>query len=330
MTMRSIAFAFSASLMAILALTAKAPIANCAGARDTILGTSLSPAHVPYQSDRDIDRFFEQARQIGSHVTWIVEWESIPPMMYFQVIHQKAADKGLKFHLHLSPIALMDGRKRPAIPASIGGVSFSDPKVRQAYKDQVLTLASLQPDYLGLATEVNFLAQNPPEFAAFASLAQETYAAVKKQYPNQTVTISFQWDVMSAHKQFEVLDQFAKSLDVYSFTSYPDAFGDASKINVPDDFFTAVRKVLPTQRIGFSEIGWSSAPPSNEDRQAEFFGRMPELTGGARFEYVTLALLHDVSLFTGELERLNHVGIRTIDDAPKESWGVILNLPQLH
>jgi hypothetical protein len=51
---------------------------------------------------------------------------------------------------------------------------------------------------------------------------------------------------------------------------------------------------------------------------------------GGRVEFVTLALLHDVPLFTGELERLNHVGIRTIDDAPKKSWDVILNLPKLH
>ena len=74
----------------------------------------------------------------------------------------------------------------------------------------------------------------------------------------------------------------------------------------------------------------SSAPPASEEVQAAFFARLPEFTRGARFDFVTLALLHDVSLFTGDLERLNHVGIRMIDDAPKKSWDVILNLPELH
>ena len=99
---------------------------------------------------------------------------------------------------------------------------------------------------------------------------------------------------------------------------------------MPDDYYSSVRKYLPTQRVAISELGWSSAPPGNEEQQAAFFARLPDLTRGAKFEFVSLALLHDVSLFTGELERLNHVGIRTIDDAPKKSWDVIMKLPELH
>ena len=49
-----------------------------------------------------------------------------------------------------------------------------------------MRLAALKPDVLGLATEINFLAQNPAEFASFVSLAHEAYAAVKKRYPAQT------------------------------------------------------------------------------------------------------------------------------------------------
>jgi hypothetical protein len=305
-------------------------LAHGASAKDTIVGVALSPAHFPNFSDHDFDIFFEQAAQIGSHVTWIFEWESLTPMLSLHVIHDKATKKGLKLHLDLSPLALFGGRKNPAVSKSVGGNSFGDPIVRRAYIDAVLEIAALRPDYLGLATEVNLLAQNPSEFASFASLAHEAYAAVKKKYPEQTVTLSFQWEMMRAHQQFDMLRQFANSVDVYSFTSYPDAFGDPSKANVPGDYYSSVRKYLPTQRVGISEIGWSSAPPGDEAGQAAFFARLPERTQGARFEFVTLALLHDVSLFTGEIERLNHVGIRTIDDAPKKSWDVMLNLPELH
>jgi hypothetical protein len=321
---------FAAVIFATILIASGSVEMISASAKNTIIGVALSPAHFPHFSDRDIDQFFDQAAQIGSHVIWIVEWESLPPTSYFNAVQEKARSHGLKFQLWLSPIALMGGRKNPAVPKSIGGNSFGDAKVRLAYIEKVLELASLKPDYLGLATEVNFLAQNPPEFASFVSLAHEAYDAIKKKYPAQTVTTSFQWEVMTAQHQFAMLPQFAGSLDVYSFTSYPDAFGDPSKVKVPPDYYSSVRKYLPTQRVGFSEIGWSSAAPSNEDQQAGFFARMPELTAGARLEFVTLALLHDVSLFTGDLERLNHVGIRTIDDAPKKSWDAIAKLPELH
>ncbi|HXN85687.1 MAG TPA: hypothetical protein VN867_06425 [Candidatus Binataceae bacterium] len=320
---------FVAAIFATTLIVGASAKSMSASSKNTIIGVALSPAHFPYPSDRDIDQFFGEAAQIGSHVTWIVEWESLPPTAYFKAVQEKARSHGLKFQLWLSPIALMGGRKNPAIPKSIGGDSFGDANVRRAYIEEVLELASLKPDYLGLATEVNFLAQNPPEFVSFVSLAHEAYGAIKKKYPAQIVTLSFQWEVMTAQHQFAMLPQFAGSLDVYSFTSYPDAFGDPAKVKVAPDYYSSVRKILPTQRIGFSEIGWSSAAPSNEDQQAAFFARMPELTAGARLEFVTLALLHDVSLFSADLERLNHVGIRTIDDSPKKSWDAILNLPEL-
>ncbi len=298
-------------------------------AKDTNLGTSLSPAHVPKQSARDMDRFFDEAAQIGSNVTWIVEWVSMPPMPYFAAVQDRTHRGGMKFHLYLSPIVLGDGRKYPAIPPVVGGTSFTDPKVRAAYIRQVLALAAVHPDYLGLATEVNFLAQNPPEFMAFLSLAHDTYRIVKAAYPSQAVTISFQWDLMRAHPDTcQILKLFADCIDVYSFTTYPDAFGDPVK-KLPADYYREVRKLLPTERVGFSEIGWSSAPPGNEEQQAAFYARMPELFAGMKMEFVTLALLHDVAVFTGLLERLNHVGVLHIDDSPKPAWDVILKLPPL-
>jgi hypothetical protein len=192
-----------------------------------------------------------------------------------------------------------------------------------------MELAGLRPDLLGLATEVNFLAANPDEFEAFVTLARDTYAAIKRQNPDQTVTISFQWDVMAAHAQFGLLAKFAKAVDVYSFTTYPDAFGSSPALPAPE-YYLAVRKILPTERIGFAEIGWSSAVPSSEDQQAEFYGSIPRLFGGLGADFLTLALMHDVPIFTGSLARLNFVGIRTLDDKPKPAWHVVLDLPKLH
>jgi len=251
-------------------------LARGASAKDTIVGVALSPAHFGNFSDRDFQVFFDEAAQIGSHVTWIFQWGSPPPTGSFAVVQGWAKQRGLKLQLWLSPTTLSNQRKDPDLPKSLAGKGFADAYVRRAYIDEVLELAAVKPDVLGLATEVNFLAANPSEFASFVSLAHEAYAAVKKKYPEQTVTLSFQWEVMRAHQQFDMLKQFAGSLDVYSFTSYPDAFGDPSKTKVPDDYYSSLRTYLPTERVGFAEIGWSSAPPSTEQAQAAFFARLPD------------------------------------------------------
>src|ERR1700675_1539612 len=84
--------------------------------KDTLLGTSLSPAHVPFFKDSDLRQFFVEAGKIGSHVTWIIEWVSVPPFPAIKAVREMTARSGLGFHLQLSPIALLGGRKLPAIP----------------------------------------------------------------------------------------------------------------------------------------------------------------------------------------------------------------------
>jgi len=251
----------SAVLALILIAPAPMPSARGASAKDTILGCALSPAHFGHFTDRDFQTFFDEAAQIGSHVTWIFQWGELPPVGSFQAVHIWAMQRHLSLQLWLSPTTLSNDRKLPDLPKSLAGKSFADAEVRKAYLDEVLELASLRPEVLGLATEINFLAANPKEFEAYKSLAHEAYLAVKKRYPDQVITISFQWEVMRAHQQYAMLQQFADSLDVYALTSYPDAFGEPSKVKVPDDYYSSVRKYLPTPRVGISEIGWSSAPP---------------------------------------------------------------------
>jgi hypothetical protein len=314
-----------ATIYHALALVAGSP----AQAKSTNLGVALSPAHIPFQIGADIDRFFEEAGRIGGHVTWIIEWQSMPPITQIRAVREQTRRHGLGFQLYLSPIALTGGRRTPAIPSAVGESSFRAQAVREAFTKQALELAALRPDVLGLATEVNFLAANPDEFGAFVSLAREAYSAVKRYNPDQVVTVSFQWDVVAAHTQIGLLAKFANALDVYSFTTYPDAFGPHPALPGAD-YYSAIRKILPTQRVGFAEIGWSSAYPSSADQQAKFYGSIPRLFGALKADYLTLALMHDVPIFTGDLARLNFVGIRTLDDQPKPAWNAVLNLPELH
>ncbi len=300
------------------------PVSHVDTAKKTILGFAVSPAHLPNPGEQDINNFFDLAAEEGSHVTLITEWKDEMPDSTITILMEKAKEKNLTFHLYLSPIALDGERKTPAIPASAGGTSFMDEKVRAAFKARALDLAALKPDYLGLGTEVNFLEDNPAEYAAYVSLTKETYQAIKEKYPSQVVTISFQWDQMLINKKFGSLDQFKDSLDVYSFTTYPSFFVDPATI--PADYYSCVRKLLPTQRLGFSEVGWNSEAGSSEDMQVKYYSLLPGLMKEARPEYVTLALMHDTSGFGSGLTALNSVGVRTIDGTPKKSWNVVANL----
>ncbi len=299
------------------------PVNETATAKNSILGTAVSPANFPNSSDADIKDFFNQAAQIGGHITLISQWEEVTPTPIVSQLVTLAHQKGLKFRFELSPTALDSKRNTPSIPSGLGK-SFTDQKVRDAFKAKALELAGTGIDQLGLATEINFLVTNQKEWDAFVTLERETYTAVKAQYPSLPVTVSFQWDVMSGTNHPEPLTVFKGAVDIYSFTSYPsDHFKDPAKM--PADYYSKIRTYLPSEKVAFSEVGWSTKG-SNEETQAAFYTRLPELMRGINPQFVTLALLNDVKSFGGALGGLNSVGIRNADGSPKASWNTINDL----
>jgi hypothetical protein len=44
---------------------------------------------------------------------------------------------------------------------------------------------------------------------------------------------------------------------------------------------------------------------------------------GASPGFVSMSLMHDVTLFTGALAPLNHTGVRYVDGIPKPAWDVV-------
>lgn len=285
----------------------------------TVMGTAYSPANFPNSSSADLDDFYKKADEIGNHVQVIIEWKDNIPLSVIQGVQARAKKQGLAFYVYLSPIALYGGRKEPDLPAPFDGQSFSNPFVRIAFMHKALELAELKPDLLGLGTEVNLLAENPKEFSAYASLVRDAARKIKKKYPAQKITVSFQWDVMISQKKFAPLKAFKKVLDSYSFTTYPSVWQKVD--NLPSEYYSSIRKLLPSEPIGFSEVGWIGG----EEEQAKYFERLPDLLRGAKPQYVTLALLHDVNVLTGELEFLNHAGILYADGRPKKCYAIIKN-----
>lgn len=140
------------------------------------------------------------------------------------------------------------------------------------------------------------------------------------------MTVSFQWDFMLIQKKFDTLLQAiaSGSVDVYSFTTYPSGTGDPAVL--PAEYYSSIRQILPTERVGISEAGWPASDAASEAVQAAYWTRMRDLVANLKAEFVTLALLHDVAFFTGDLEPLNHVGLRYRDSRPKKAWDVVRTL----
>jgi hypothetical protein len=295
-------------------------------ARASILGTAFSPANFPQSSDADLSQFFDLAAQLGSQVTVISAWKDRTPVDVLRQIEAWTHEKGMRFVLYLDPVALDSSRTHAAVPPGVPGTSFRDASVRTAYTSDALALVALRPDILGLGTEINLLAENAPEFDAYLSLLGDTVRAIKSRSPGQAVTVSFQWDFMLIQKKFDPLLRATASggVDVYSFTTYPSGVGDPA--NLPADYYSSIRQILPTQRVGISEAGWPASDAAGEAVQAAYWTRMRDLVANLKAEFVTLALLNDVAFFTGDLEPLNHVGVRYRDGRPKKAWDVVRTL----
>ena len=294
----------------------------------TKFGTYFAPRNFPtsfltMQQDL-IDQYFKDASEIGDHTSFLMRWDEPELLDLTKKIFDQAKKKGLKIHIHIDPLTGWTHAKA-APPAPLKGRHFSDPEVRQAFIKAVLDFAALKPDVLGIGTEVNLMLHenNDQEFADYVSLSKEAYAAIKKTYPKQLVTLSFSWDVMRKDKNYNILQQFKNSADVLSFTTYPNILTAPSVSRLPKNFFGDIRQHLPNERIAISELGWFSGENGSEETQAEFYEALPELLKDVKPEFVTQFVTYDFSKSFLNDEKFRTLGLRNEDGTVKKAWETV-------
>jgi hypothetical protein len=312
-------------------------------AKSTILGTAISPRDWPVNDATDDTDYFDKAAVIGGHVSLITEWIDELPTASISAMKAEADARGLGFILQISPISQAPPRDQPAIPVAFVN-SFGDSLARQAYKDFVMARAALSPTKLALAVEANMLKANGTEWPPFVTLMDQTYDLVKASYPSLDVFISFQYDVMHAAVDYSAMPALANAVDVFSLSSYPFEAQYMSGRALPDTHYSEHLGLmgLTNPRFAVSEIGYTSPPagtkrlstslqntleargrseePHAEVKQADFYRRLPVLFADVNPEWVSLALMHDISLF-GTL--LDYVGIRYNDGTAKLAYAVV-------
>lgn len=297
------------------------------------LGMAITPQNFPSHSALDLDHAFQTAAEIADYAVFIYQWHALDMRIVQQMI-EKSKNAGLKPIIGLSPTTLDQGRKELDIPPHIRrkaglSVSFANPLIRKAFKKTVKKLARLQPPYLCLATEINFLAmQRLTEFLHFASLYKEAYEAVKQISPETKVFVSFQWewmriiDAKEPHRITEhskVIDVFRPQLDVVGLTTYPSPF-HGSPQELPHDYYLWMyRHINAKDEVLLMEVGWPTRGSGNEIEQQAFIQYFPKLLDRVNVSVIAWALLHDVDSAEFDTD-LNTVGLITNSGKKKPGY----------
>ena len=297
------------------------------------LGVAITPRNFPSHSALDVDNAFQIAAKISDHAVFIYQWHELN-MRIVQLMLDKSKKAGLTPILGLSPTTLDQGRKELDIPPDIRrkaglAISFANPLIRKAFKTTVRKLARLQPPYLCLATEINFLAmQRLPEFLHFASLYKEAYEIVKHISPATKVFVSFQWEWMriidakepqKITEHTKVIEVFRPQLDVVGLTTYPSPFHESPEELPPDYYRWMYRHIKSRDEILFMEIGWPTRGSGNEIEQQAFIQQLPELLVHINVSVIAWALLHDVGLAEFDAD-LTTVGLITNGGRQKRGY----------
>src|SRR5581483_3762293 len=110
-------------------------------------------------------------------------------------------DRKLKLFFAIDPTDSATGRDRIAdLPSSLAGRNFGDQAVRSAFQSYAEYVAlNYRPAYLALGVDMNeYYDKNKDDFANFKTLYSQTYDAVKKISPQTQVTVTFQWEDLTA------------------------------------------------------------------------------------------------------------------------------------
>jgi len=333
--------------LALLVAFLCSPVAGYAQLHSpTPFGSAFTPPNYPDIKNEDLWQAFKEVAAVGNHLSLMIHWrESNLQASELKQLFDLCGEIGLKTVLQLNPTSV----GQPAPPSGMSP-SFGDDEVQARFLADVSSLAGLHPDYLILATEIDFLHfVNPQEFDRFVPLYGAAYQKVKEISPQTRVGVSFHLDLFFAAENQELIQQINPQ-DFVGFTTYPawtvykGLYAQAGQI--PSSYYDRIRDVLPDVPVIFSEVGWPSGGPGNLQDQADFVASLPRLMQNVRPELVTWTMLHDVDYFDVSMltpeqadiirsfdvspeelfGELNSMGLLTLEGPPKPAWSRALEL----
>lgn len=215
------------------------------------------------------------------------------------------------------------------------GRSITEAKVQDRYRDFVVSLDSiLEPEYIGLASEVNLTrAVGSPElYQALTKLVSMTARALRERSSGARLLVSAQvetaWGLIPRTGRFEGIGQILHdfpSIDALGLSTYPYLGGFDRPEDVPLDYFL---RLMPHGRLPLLVVegGWPSRPvldvASSEEMQARWILREMEIAAHADVVAVMQIPFTDLDpLAYGGAEApysyFTHLGLVDTDFRPK-------------
>lgn len=342
-------------LLALFAAVALGCVASTSAwsAKDTPLGMGFVLTNYPDSTLADVQDAIAKAATVGGHLSFVWSWRKADGLAMIERIAPVARSQGLKILLQIAPTAL----GKPAPPQGLA-YTWADPALRTRFLADVERVAALQPEYLNLCAEVNFMYYfEPSEFQAFIPIYREAYDRVKAISPGTAVGFSMLDVLWMGYQQWSVPEELAAGkYDFIAFTSYPDplfydgTLGVTSIDDFPGDWYGLARQIYPTTPILVTELGWSTRQSGSEGDQARFIDNLPRLFAEVKPELVTWTVLSDISFFDPSIlppsaleflaalgvdpaelfDRFNGMGLFTTDGVAKQAWyhALQLQLPE--
>jgi hypothetical protein len=263
---------------------------------------------------------FANAAQFGDTISFFWDWGDEGGLVELTTGVMLAQSAGFKVVINLTNLP---GKSIPSdYQPTDYQPAFADPGVAAAYIRDVAYLASLQPTYLNIYSEVNILAAyDPPEYANYQKIYANAYQAAKAASPTTLVGTSYV-DVLWVGDHQEGLPHQLAPHDFIGITSYP--FNQFPQVaDIPNYWYSQWRAAYPDERLLFTEIAWGSAPPLSPIDQALFIAALPRLMQAVSPEVIAYAMQYDGSFGadpTPPYNQFNYLGLLTVYGQPKPAW----------
>jgi len=191
------------------------------------------------------------------------------------------------------------------------GSSFTDPAVRQGFKDYVLdAIAVTSPEYITLGVEVNmyYYGYGRADFVHLNSLINETADLIRAVAPETKILTSFQWEQLLFNLEnggWDPIENFEWNIDILGISSFPPTalkYLDPSRM--PPEYYTMILDHFPpnhtpeTLALAFAELGFASRPEDgcdgSEKHQSNGIAQFIQIAAQfEHLEFVNYWYLHD-------------------------------------
>jgi hypothetical protein len=210
---------------------------------------------------------------------------------------------------------------------------LDDPGVAEAYLDELDALVgAIDPEIVSVGIETDlFYERHPDQWDAFRDMLCAARARLKAEDPALHITTYFILDALVRldgtidPDGAEALRRLEPCIDSIGYSVYP-ADGTRHLDDYPNGYLSAASTIVPGLPLIVPECGFRSDAPYSEAEQEAFLRRLIAELENVPTRAVVWYSLYDqtyLGIDASFQEAFRHIGLRSLDGAPKASWALL-------